>query len=99
MAIKLHASFAVHPGEWLRTELVDAYELSVTIAAERLGSRAGDEQSAQRQCRSVGRNGNPIREGFWRACRNVVADAAAYDLAQARTREKDIKVDRIATAA
>jgi antitoxin HigA-1 len=36
MAIKLHSSFAVHPGEWLRSEIVDAHGLSVTGVAEQL---------------------------------------------------------------
>ena len=37
MAIKLHPSFAVHPGAWLRTEIVEPYGLSVMVAAEKLG--------------------------------------------------------------
>lgn len=36
MAIKLHSSFAVHPGEWLRTEVLEPHGLSVTSAAEQL---------------------------------------------------------------
>ena len=36
MSIKLHSSFAVHPGEWLRREIVDPAGLSVTEAAGRL---------------------------------------------------------------
>jgi addiction module HigA family antidote len=37
MAITLHPSFAVHPGPWLRAEIVEPNGLSVTAAAERLG--------------------------------------------------------------
>ena len=36
MAIKLHDSFAVHPGAWLRTEIAEPAGLSVTALAERL---------------------------------------------------------------
>lgn len=36
MAIKLHDSFAVHPGPWLRTEIFEPAGLSVTALAERL---------------------------------------------------------------
>ena len=36
MTIKLHPSFAVHPGRWLRAELVEPYGLSVTEAAQKL---------------------------------------------------------------
>ena len=36
MAITLHPSFAVHPGTWLRAEIVEPHGLSVTVAAEKL---------------------------------------------------------------
>jgi addiction module HigA family antidote len=36
MAITLHSSLAVHPGEWLKTEIVEAHDLSVTEAARLL---------------------------------------------------------------
>ncbi|WP_188448832.1 hypothetical protein [Sphingomonas psychrolutea] len=36
MAIKLHSSFAVHPGAWLRAEIVTPRGLSVTDAAAKL---------------------------------------------------------------
>jgi len=36
MAIKLHDSFAVHPGRWLREEIVGPAGLSVTALAEQL---------------------------------------------------------------
>ena len=35
MAITLHPSFAVHPGTWLRAEIVEPHGLSVTVAAVR----------------------------------------------------------------
>jgi addiction module HigA family antidote len=37
MAVKLHQSFAIHPGLWLRTEIIEAHSLSVTEAAYHLG--------------------------------------------------------------
>ncbi|MEO5494213.1 MAG: hypothetical protein ABIR08_09320 [Sphingomonas sp.] len=33
MAIKLHPGFAVHPGAWLRAEMIEPHGLSVTDAA------------------------------------------------------------------
>lgn len=36
MPIKLHDSFAVHPGAWLRTEIVEPAGLSVTALGQRL---------------------------------------------------------------
>ena len=37
MAIKIHPSIVVHPGPWLRREIVDHYKLSIIRAAEHLG--------------------------------------------------------------
>lgn len=36
MPSKCDPSFAMHPGAWLRTEVVEAHELSVTDAAAKL---------------------------------------------------------------
>ena len=36
MAIKLHASFAVHPGPWLRSAVVEPHGLNVTDLAPKL---------------------------------------------------------------
>jgi antitoxin HigA-1 len=37
MTIKLHPSFAIHPGVWLKTEILEPHGLNVTVAAEKLG--------------------------------------------------------------
>jgi addiction module HigA family antidote len=36
MPITLHPSFAVHPGPWLRTEIIEPHGLSLTVAAQKL---------------------------------------------------------------
>ena len=36
MVIKLHSTFAVHPGEWLRAEIVEPAGLNVTALADHL---------------------------------------------------------------
>ena len=61
MAITLHSSFAVHPGAWLRAEIVEPHGLSVTTMAGKAARHAaGDEQLAQWPVRPVRRNGNPL---------------------------------------
>jgi plasmid maintenance system antidote protein VapI len=37
MAITVASSFAIHPGKWLRDEIVTAHGLSVTDVARHLG--------------------------------------------------------------
>ena len=36
MPITLHPSFAVHPGPWLRTEIIEPRGLGFTVAAQKL---------------------------------------------------------------
>lgn len=100
MAIKLHPSFAVHPGEWLKAEFVEPFGLSVTVAAEKLG--------VTRQAMSNLLNGKAglsaemairFEKAFGMRADTLLRMQAAHDLAQARAREKDIKVERLAAAA
>lgn len=92
MAIKLHASFAVHPGLWLRTEVVAPHGLSVTETAARLhvtrqamsnllGGRAG--LSAEMAIR--------FEKAFGLRADTLMRLQAAHDLAQARERKIDVE--------
>ena len=100
MAIKLHPSFAVHPGGWLRTELIESYGLSVTVTAEKLG--------VTRQAMSNLLNGGAglsaemsirFEKAFGVQADTLMRMQAAHDLAEARAHEKNIKVKRVAAAA
>ena len=97
MPIKLHPSFAIHPGMWLRAEMVEPHGLSVTDAAMRLhvtrqamsnllGGRAG--LSAEMAIR--------FEKAFGLSADTLMRMQAAYDLAQARVREGTIEVERVA---
>jgi antitoxin HigA-1 len=97
MAITLHKSFAVHPGEWLRSEIIEPHGLSVTIAAEKL--------KVTRQAMSNLLNGRSglsadmairFEKAFGLHADTMMRMQSRYDLAQARTYEKSIKVERIA---
>lgn len=97
MAIKLHSSFAVHPGAWLRSEIVEPHALSVTVTAEKL--------HVTRQAMSNLLNGRAglsadmairFEKAFGVRADTMMRMQAAYDLAQARAHEGDIKVERVA---
>lgn len=36
MAVKLHKSFAIHPGPWLREQVIKPYQMTVTSVADHL---------------------------------------------------------------
>ena len=99
MAIKLHPSLAVHPGEWLRTEIIEPHGLSVTRAASHLGvtrqalstllnSRAG--VSAEMALR--------FEKLFGLQADTLLRMQTAYDLGQARAHASKIKVKLLEAA-
>ncbi|GAY19930.1 MULTISPECIES: HigA family addiction module antitoxin [Sphingomonadaceae] len=97
MAIKLHPSFAVHAGVWLRSEIVEPHGLTVSAAAEKLG--------VSRQAMSSLLNGRAgisaemairFEKAFGLRADSLLRMQAAHDLAEARRHEKDIKVEKIA---
>jgi len=97
MAIKLHPSFAVHPGEWLRTEIVEPAGLNVTAAAERL--------HVSRQQMSNLLNGHAgisaemairFEKAFGLRADTLVRMQAAHELAEARAHEDEIEVEAVA---
>jgi len=93
MAIRLHDSFAVHPGAWLRAEIVDPAGLSVTALAGRL--------HVTRQAASNLLNGNAglsaemairFEKAFGLKADTLMRMQAAHELAEARGREDEIMV-------
>ncbi|MES2904794.1 MAG: HigA family addiction module antitoxin [Pseudomonadota bacterium] len=97
MTIKLHSSFAVHPGEWLRAEIVEPPGLSVTELADRL--------DVSRQSMSKLLNGNQglsaemairFEKAFGLQADTQMRMQSAHELAEARAHEDEIAVDRVA---
>ena len=99
MAIRLHSAFAVHPGAWLRDELVTPRNLSVTALADALG--------VTRQAASNLLNGRSgvsaemairFEKLFGVSADTLVRMQASHDLAKARAHEQDIRVRPLAAA-
>lgn len=95
--MQIHPSLTVHPGEWLRAEIVEPYGLSVTETAAKL--------HVTRQVMNALLNGNAglsaemairFEKAFGVKADTMLRMQAAYDLAQARARERDILVDQVA---
>lgn len=97
MAIKLHDNFAMHPGLWLRSDIIEAHGLSVTDAASHLGvtrqaltnlltGKAG--LSAEMAIR--------FEKVFGTRAETLLKMQLSYELAQARANEDGIKVNPLA---
>lgn len=100
MAIRVAPTFAVHPGDWLRTEIVEPNGLSVTDAAKHLG--------VTRQAMSGLLNGRAglsadmairFEKAFGVKADTMLRMQATYELARARANEAAIQVERFRTAA
>lgn len=97
MPIKLHSSFAVHPGEWLRHEIVEPAGLNVTELA--------DHMDVARQSMSKLLNGRQglsadmairFEKAFGLKAETLMRMQAAHELAEARAHEDEITVRAVA---
>jgi antitoxin HigA-1 len=100
MALKMHPSLTVHVGDWLKTEIVEPAGLSVTALAAHFG--------VSRQALSTLLNGNAslsadmairFEKAFGVKADTLLRMQTSYDLAQARMREGEIRVGKLAMAA
>lgn len=100
MAITIAPSFAVHPGEWLRAEIVEPHGLNVTHAARHLG--------VTRQAMSALLNGRAglsadmairFEKAFEVKADTLLRMQATHELALARAHQDEIRVERFRDAA
>jgi addiction module HigA family antidote len=102
MTIQLHASMAVHPGPWLKRNVVDHYDLSVTFVAERLGvSRPAMSNLLNGKADLSPDMAIRFEKAFGIPADTMLRMQSAHDLTDARQHEDDINVERVefATAA
>jgi len=97
MAIQLHSSFAVHPGAWLRAEIVQPHGLSITEVAGKLGvTRQAMSNLLNARAGISAEMALRFEKAFGLSADTLMRMQAAHDMAAARSREKQIKVQRIA---
>lgn len=99
MAMQMHPSLAVHPGEFLNAEIVEPTGLNVTQIADHFGVTR-QALSALLNARSALSAEMAIRfeQGFGVKADTMLRMQAAYELAQARLRD-EVHVERILEAA
>lgn len=100
MAITLASAFAIHPGDWLRTEVVEAHGLNVTDAARHLGVTR-QAMSALLNARAGLSADMAIRfeKAFGVKADTLLRMQSAHELAQARAHQDQIRVERFRDAA
>ncbi|MEP7364072.1 MAG: HigA family addiction module antitoxin [Acidobacteriota bacterium] len=90
----------VHPGRFLRTEIVDAYNLSVTEAARVLGvSRPTLSSLLNAKADLSGDMALRFEKAFGVDMETLMRMQSSFDIARTRSREKLIRVRRFVPAA
>jgi addiction module HigA family antidote len=85
----------VHPGDFIRTEIIAAHGLSVTAAAKVLGvSRPALSNLLNRNADLSGEMALRIEKAFGVSMDTLMRMQAAYDIAQARKNAGKIRVRR-----
>ncbi len=99
MAIKIHPSFAVHPGEWLRTEIVEPAGISVTDLARHLHvSRQGLSTLLNGRSGLSGDMAIRFEKAFGLSADTLLRMQTAYELVDAREHQDEIDVERLVPA-
>ena len=89
-----------HPGDFIRTEIVESAGMTVTAAAVALGvSRPALSSLLNGRAALSGEMALRIEKAFGVRMDTLMRMQAAYEIAQTRKREDLIQVARIATAA
>src|SRR5579864_4053044 len=85
-----------HPGDFIRTEIIEPAGLTVTAAAEALKvSRPALSSLLNGKANLSGEMALRIEKAFGVKMDTLMRMQSAYDIAQTRTREKEIHVRRI----
>ena len=96
MPLSMHPAIAVHVGDWLRSEIVEPYGLTVSATAAHL--------KVSRQAISALLNANSgisadmarrFEKAFGVKADTLLRMQAAYEIAKARSHEDEIEVERL----
>jgi addiction module HigA family antidote len=100
MAIKIHASIHVHPGPWLKRQMLEPQGITVKDLARHFGiSRQNLSNVLNGHSALTADMAIRFEKAFGLRAETLVRMQSTYDLAQARNHEDDIKIEPILTAA
>lgn len=100
MALTLHPSLAVHPGDWLKSEVVEPHGISINrLAASFHVSRQALSNLFNGRAALSADMAIRFEKAFGIKADTLMRMQTAYDMAQARAYADDIIVDEVLAAA
>lgn len=94
MAIRLHHSIAVHPGDWLRREIVEPSGISVAGTARRLHVTRHSMSELLNGRRGLSADmAIRFEKAFGLKAETLMRMQAAHELAEIRAHEDEIEVE------
>jgi addiction module HigA family antidote len=100
MAIKLHPSIHIHPGPWLKRQIVEPHGVTVKDLAQHLGvSRQNLSNLLNGHTALSAEMAIRFEKAFGLKAETLLRMQGSYDLALARGHEDDIKVAPLPKAA
>ena len=96
MAIKLHDSFAIHPGPWLLEEIVRPYTTNGSSTADHLrGTRPALSRLLNGRAALTPEMAIRFEKAFGISAATMLRMQSAYDLAQAKSGSETISIERV----
>lgn len=94
MAIRIASALAMHPGDWLRSEIVELHGLSVTDAARHLGvTRQAMSNLLNAHAGLSADMAIRFEKAFGVKADTLLRMQTSYELAQARARVAETRVE------
>ena len=99
MAVKVHPSFAIHAGVWLKSEIVDAHGVPINLLAEKFGvSRQAISALLNGRAALTAEMAIRFEHGFGVSADTLMRMQTRCELAKARAHEGDLAVERLVAA-
>lgn len=96
MAIELRDNFAIHPGLWLREEVIKPYRMTVSVAADHLGvTRSVLSRVLNGNARLTPLMAIRFEQAFGISTEAMLRMQLSHDLVKAKLKASSISISRV----
>lgn len=96
MSVDLHESFAIHPGPWLREQVIKPYGMTIPIAADHLQvTRSVLSRMLNGNARLTPIMATRFEKAFGISAATLLRMQLSHDLTKAKLKESSISISRV----